>query len=93
MGGLKIQGTCVLYFLIISGYLNIATERKVLSEGMTFKAVICENSSQVGVVAEEHPKHVPNLQHKKVTQPPMNTPTQTFLHPIKPRKLIFQEGI
>ena len=42
-------------------YLNIAAERKILPEGMSFKAIICEDASQVRMVGEEHTIHVPYL--------------------------------
>lgn len=41
--------------------LIVAAEGKVLSEWVTFKAVVGENAPQVWVVVEEDAKHVVNL--------------------------------
>lgn len=47
--------------LVYTVYLNIATEREVLPEGMAFKAVVREDPAEVRMVGEKYTKHVPHL--------------------------------
>ena len=46
-------------------HLHISRQGEVLSEGVTLEPVVCQNTSQVGVVGEEHAIHVPNLEAHK----------------------------
>lgn len=43
-------------------HLDVSWEGEVLPEGVTFKAVVCQNTPQVWVVGKEHTIHVPHLQ-------------------------------
>lgn len=51
-------------------HLDVAREREVLPKGVTLEAVVCQDAPQVGVVGEEHAKHVPYL----------NTHTRVYSH-------------
>lgn len=51
----------------ISSHLDVTTEGEVLSEGVTFEPVVCEDPAQVGVIGEEDTKHVPHLHNDMLT--------------------------
>ena len=42
-------------------HLYIARERKVLSEGVALKSVVCQDPPKVRMVGENHTKHIPCL--------------------------------
>ena len=56
-------------------HLNISRQGEVLSEGVTLETVVRQNTSQVGMVGEEHAIHVPDLEAQ----------TQGFIHESSPR--------
>ena len=49
------------YYSVARSYFHVATEREVLSEGVTFEPIVSENSSEIRMVREEHTIHVPHL--------------------------------
>lgn len=42
-------------------YFNKATERKILPERMSFEAVVGQNATEIGMICEKHPVHIPNF--------------------------------
>ena len=57
------EGACLdnALQLVVVADLDEAREREVFSEGVSLEAVVGEDASEVGVVGEVHPKHVPDL--------------------------------
>lgn len=45
-------------------YLYISTEGEVLPHGVTLKPIVCEDTTEVRMVGEEHTIHVPHLHHR-----------------------------
>ena len=42
-------------------YFNKATERKILPERMPFETVVGQNATEIGMICEKHPVHIPNF--------------------------------
>ena len=51
-----------MYMYIV--YLYISTEGEVLPHGVALKPIVCEDTTEVRMVGEEHTIHVPHLQHR-----------------------------
>lgn len=59
--GLIIVSGLMIIWIWTWTHLHISWQWEVLPEGVTLKAIICQDASEVGVVGKEDPEHVPHL--------------------------------
>lgn len=63
-------------------YLHVTRQGEIFPEGVSFKAVICQDPPEIRVVGKEDSKHVPDLEGRGSQAPGCQGQTQQCLCPV-----------